>query len=146
MGDPSPGGTEVLTVSELCGRLRDLVRALPQPVHVRGEVRDLVRAPSGHAYFTLRDEGAQLACVLFPSDTEAMPGSLRDGLSSSSTRTSTSTRDADSRNSSYAGSDPMGSGTYGSRSSGRGRRSRGRGYSTVRGSGRFRDSPAASVS
>ena len=48
---------------------------------VRGEVRNLSRAPSGHAYFTIRDEGAQLACVLFRMDAEAVPFPLRDGLS-----------------------------------------------------------------
>ncbi|MEK6851304.1 MAG: exodeoxyribonuclease VII large subunit, partial [Candidatus Thermoplasmatota archaeon] len=72
-------GLHVLTVSELCARLREVVREQPQPVYVRGEVRDLSRAPSGHAYFTLRDEGAQLACVLFRSDADAMPAPLRDG-------------------------------------------------------------------
>ena len=66
----------VLSVSELCARLRELMRAQPQPVHVGGEVRDLVWAPSGHAYFTLRDGGAQLACVLFRADTAS---GLRDG-------------------------------------------------------------------
>ncbi len=72
-------GPEVLTVTELCDRLRDLIRAQPQPVFVRGEVRDLTRAASGHAYFTLRDEGAQLACVLFRSEVDPR-SSLRDGL------------------------------------------------------------------
>jgi exodeoxyribonuclease VII large subunit len=76
-----PEGPDVLTVTELCGRLRALVRDQPQPVFVRGEVRDLIRAPSGHAYFTIRDEGAQLACVLFRGDAEALAASLQDGRS-----------------------------------------------------------------
>ena len=75
---PVVEGLQVLTVSELCERLREVVRAQPQPVHVGGEVRDLTRAPSGHAYFNLRDDGAQLACVLFRADADAAPG-LRDG-------------------------------------------------------------------
>ena len=75
---PADEALHVLTVSELCERLREVVRAQPQPVHVGGEVRDLARAPSGHAYFTLRDDGAQLACVLFRADADAAPG-LRDG-------------------------------------------------------------------
>ena len=74
-------GPDVLTVTELCERLRDIVRAQPQPVLVRGEVRDFSRAPSGHAYFTLRDEGAQLACVLFRADGDASAAPIRDGLS-----------------------------------------------------------------
>lgn len=76
----APDGPEVLSVTELCERLRAVVRSLPGPVYVRGEVRDLVRPPSGHTYFTIRDEGAQLACVLFRADaidTDA----VRDGLS-----------------------------------------------------------------
>ena len=75
-----PDGAEVLTVTELCGLLRAIVRAQPQPVLVRGEVRDLFHAPSGHAYFTLRDEGGQLACVLFRSDGDSLSAPLRDGL------------------------------------------------------------------
>jgi exodeoxyribonuclease VII large subunit len=78
---PAPEGPHVLTVSELCARLREVVRGQPQPVLVRGEVRDLSRAPSGHAYFTLRDEGAQLACVLFRADADGLASPLRDGLS-----------------------------------------------------------------
>ena len=75
---PADEGLHVLTVSELCERLREVVRRQPQPVHVGGEVRDLTRAPSGHAYFTLRDDGAQLACVLFRADAAAA-SDLRDG-------------------------------------------------------------------
>lgn len=73
-------GPEVLTVSELCDRLRAVVRSLPGPVHVYGEVRDLVRPPSGHTYFTIRDEGAQITCVLFRADA-ADRSAVRDGLS-----------------------------------------------------------------
>src|SRR5207249_6993802 len=75
-------GPGALTVSELCERLRDVVRAQPQPVLVRGEVRDLTRASSGHAYFSLRDDRAQLSCVLFRGDVDAPSAApLRDGAS-----------------------------------------------------------------
>ena len=58
---------ETLTVSELNRIARQaLERALPL-CWVAGEVSNLTRAASGHIYFTLKDEGAQVRCVMFRS-------------------------------------------------------------------------------
>src|SRR5690242_12303121 len=32
---------------------------------IRGEISDLSRSASGHVYFSLKDDGSQVACVLF---------------------------------------------------------------------------------
>lgn len=60
-------GPRVLSLSELAQYLNGLFDADPvlQSVWLRGEVSNCKRAPSGHWYFTLRDEFAQLPCVLF---------------------------------------------------------------------------------
>jgi len=55
----------VLTVSELTGNVRHLLEERIGTVWVRGEVSNLRVQSSGHAYFTLKDPGAQLSCVLF---------------------------------------------------------------------------------
>ncbi len=71
-----------LTVSELSRLLRDTVRGNPllSKVLVRGETSDVQRASTGIVFFTLRDEEAQIACVLFRTLAEALPFDLEDGL------------------------------------------------------------------
>ncbi len=59
------GGRSVLTVSQLTERLRALVEEGFPAVWVEGEVSNFRLYASGHAYFTLKDETAQLRAVLF---------------------------------------------------------------------------------
>jgi len=58
-------GERVFTVTELAHNLKAIVEAQFGIVVVRGEVTNLRIAVSGHTYFTLSDEGAQIRCVLF---------------------------------------------------------------------------------
>jgi exodeoxyribonuclease VII large subunit len=44
-----------------------------QDLRVRGEITDLVAHASGHVYFTLKDEGARLRCVMFRQEAEGLP-------------------------------------------------------------------------
>ncbi len=70
---------EVLTVSELNRRVRaSIERALPLS-WVAGEVSNLVRAASGHVYFTLKDSNAQVRCVMFRGRAAAVPWRLENG-------------------------------------------------------------------
>lgn len=52
-----------------------LLDAVPQLQHifVRGEISNYKLYPSGHHYFTLKDEGSALKCVMF----RGMAGKLR---------------------------------------------------------------------
>ncbi len=43
-----------------------------QDVAVRGEIADFVRHSSGHVYFTLKDEFAQLRCVMFREEAASL--------------------------------------------------------------------------
>jgi exodeoxyribonuclease VII large subunit len=47
---------------------------------VRGEISNLRAQASGHVYFSLKDAGAQLSCVLFRGDAQRQSVKLRDGL------------------------------------------------------------------
>ena len=47
---------------------------------VRGELSNLSRAASGHCYFTLKDGGAQVDCVMFRSRLAALGWEPRDGM------------------------------------------------------------------
>ena len=67
------------TVSEFTRRVKALLEAGCPPCWVRGEVSNLRAQASGHVYFTLKDAGAQLACVLFRGDALRQSVAVRDG-------------------------------------------------------------------
>jgi len=55
------------TVSEISGAVKRTLEAGFGRVRVRGEITELKRYPSGHIYFSLKDEGAKLAGVVWRS-------------------------------------------------------------------------------
>lgn len=55
----------VLTVTELNRLARDVLERSFPLFWVSGEVSNLTRAASGHWYFSLKDAGAQVRCVMF---------------------------------------------------------------------------------
>jgi len=62
---PTEAVRKVLSVSELTGNIKRLLEKQVGQVAVSGEITNLRAQASGHVYFTLKDAGAQLACVLF---------------------------------------------------------------------------------
>jgi len=71
---------EVLTVSQLNARARNLLEEVFPRVWVEGELSNLARPSSGHLYFTLKDSGAQVRCALFRQHAARIRMQLRDGL------------------------------------------------------------------
>ena len=70
----------VYTVSQLTEVIKaDLESAFPL-VWVEGEISNFKRAPSGHLYFTLKDERSQLQAVMWRSDARGLRFDLKDGL------------------------------------------------------------------
>jgi exodeoxyribonuclease VII large subunit len=69
----------VVTVSQLLRSVRDTLERRFPLMWVRGEVSNLSRAPSGHCYFTLKDNGAQVDCVMFRSRLATVDWELRNG-------------------------------------------------------------------
>ena len=57
----------VYSVSQVVSYLKEILAHDPvlQDLWVTGEVANLARPASGHSYFTLRDEGTTLRCVMF---------------------------------------------------------------------------------
>ncbi|MHB1005193.1 MAG: exodeoxyribonuclease VII large subunit [Chloroflexota bacterium] len=57
----------VLSVSEVTGYLKETLEADEtfQDLWVQGEVSNFVQSQAGHLYFTLKDAGSQLRCVIF---------------------------------------------------------------------------------
>jgi exodeoxyribonuclease VII large subunit len=73
-----------LTVTEVTRRVRRLLEgdAALQDVWVQGEISNFSRPASGHLYFTLKDAGASLRCVMWKGDALRVRGlPLQDGLS-----------------------------------------------------------------
>lgn len=73
------GGTRAESVSEFTRRVRTLLERGIRPGWVRGEVSNLRIQSSGHAYFSLKDAGAQLRAVLFRGDAARQATRLREG-------------------------------------------------------------------
>ncbi len=76
----APTAPRVLTVAELARRIQHALEGGLDGVWVVGEISNFRAAPSGHYYFTLKDEEAQLAAVLFRSAAARIRFRPSDGL------------------------------------------------------------------
>lgn len=73
------GTNDAISVSALIGRAKiALERALPL-CWVNGEISGFKRAASGHCYFDLKDDAAQIACVLYRNRAALVGFELKDG-------------------------------------------------------------------
>lgn len=75
--DAAPPAGRVLSVRELTAKIKLLLDNHPdlREVVVRGELSNFKNHPSGHLYFTIKDEAAALRCVMFRSRREVcFPG------------------------------------------------------------------------
>lgn len=79
-GAVAESGPKVYGVSELTGVIKGLLKPFDK-IYVEGELSGWKVYSSGHAYFTLKDEGAQLSCVMFASSIARCKAAarLRDG-------------------------------------------------------------------
>jgi len=71
---------KIYSVSELTLEIRDLLEKRFLDVWVSGEVTNLRAAGSGHLYFTLKDEKAQLRAVCFRNQARYLKFKPQDGL------------------------------------------------------------------
>src|ERR1039457_2225097 len=70
---------KVLTVTELTWQIKRLLEKQVGEIWVTGEVTNLRSLTSGHNYFTLKDAGSQLNCVLFQGEAQVDRALLQDG-------------------------------------------------------------------
>ena len=77
----SSGVEKICSVSQINQYIKNLfVRDyLLSRVQVQGEISNLKYHSSGHIYFTLKDEAAQISCVMFASYTRGMTFRLEEG-------------------------------------------------------------------
>lgn len=70
---------KVLTVAELTRAIRGTLETKFGAVWVQGEISNYKLHPSGHQYFTLKDQRAQISCVIFRNTLPPFPQPLSDG-------------------------------------------------------------------
>jgi len=70
------------TVTEVTRYLRQLLEAddILQDAWVQGEISNLARPSSGHIYFSLKDSGATLRCVMWRNAASRLEMNLKDGM------------------------------------------------------------------
>jgi len=78
--DASPEKETVLSVVELTEGLSALVEKHYGDLQVEGELSNFKRAASGHCYFTLKDDDAQIRCVMWRYLTQHIYFEPEDGL------------------------------------------------------------------
>ncbi len=70
----------VWSVSQVNRAVRALLESSVDALWVGGEVTNWKRARSGHCYFTLKDDKAQLRCVMWRQDAQALPTDPDEGM------------------------------------------------------------------
>ncbi|NVO00480.1 MAG: exodeoxyribonuclease VII large subunit [Geobacteraceae bacterium] len=71
---------KIITVSQLTALVREVLEDNFEHLWVEGEISNLATPSSGHIYFTLKDSGATVRCVMFKSSVRAMKFRMNDGM------------------------------------------------------------------
>jgi exodeoxyribonuclease VII large subunit len=80
LADVAPGdNSPPLTVSELSGDLKRLIETAFDRVRVRGEISGFKHHASGHCYFTLKDDAANIDAVIWRGSVGALAFKPEDG-------------------------------------------------------------------
>ncbi len=72
--------SRIVSVSEFTEQIKQVLENSVSEVWIRGEVSNLRRQSSGHLYFTLKDQGAQISGVVFRGDAVKQSVQLKDGM------------------------------------------------------------------
>ena len=75
-----PEAARIWSVAALVRAFTDTLSARFNPVEVKGEITNFTRASSGHCYFSLKDQGAQLRCAMFLRSAMLVDFDLHDGV------------------------------------------------------------------
>ena len=81
--DPAPNPApqrEIFTISRLNREAKFLLERTLGAVWLEGEISNLSRPGSGHWYFSLKDEAAQVRCAMFRQRNLAIRFPVRDGM------------------------------------------------------------------
>ena len=71
---------QVYTISQLNSTARQLLEDNFPPILVEGEISNLARPSSGHIYFSLKDEFAQVRCAMFRNQNHGLDFTPENGM------------------------------------------------------------------
>jgi len=78
--DEASSGKQVLSVTQLTAQLKGVVEQEFSAIWVAGEISNFSRPQSGHCYFTLKDDNAQLRGVIWRGTATKLKFDVHDGL------------------------------------------------------------------
>ena len=70
---------KILSISELNKTVKGLLETEFSFIYVEGEISNFSRPSSGHWYFTLKDEKAQIRCAMFRNQNRSVPFEPKNG-------------------------------------------------------------------
>jgi exodeoxyribonuclease VII large subunit len=70
----------IYTVSELTQNIKSILENTFTQIWIEGEVSGISRIPTGTTFFSLKDAGSLIKCVIFPSNLSALKFEIKDGL------------------------------------------------------------------
>ena len=79
MAQQIPFAFDIPTVSELTDKIKQVLESNFRDILVEGEISNVTQSRNGHYYFTVKDDDAQLPCVIWRSTAQRLDVDLRDG-------------------------------------------------------------------
>ena len=67
------------TVTQINNNIDNLINKNFVNIYIEGEISSMKISPSGHVYFTLKDESSELSCVMFKNDYNQSTAKLKTG-------------------------------------------------------------------
>ncbi len=71
---------EIFTVTQFNTLVRDLLEINFTDISIEGEISNYRKYPSGHHYFTLKDESSEIGCVMFAGQALRLDFAPEDGM------------------------------------------------------------------
>lgn len=79
MKNQIPFSFDVPTVTEITEKIKGLLEHNFRDILVEGEISNVNQSRNGHYYFTVKDDSAQLPCVIWRSTAQRIDVDIRDG-------------------------------------------------------------------
>jgi exodeoxyribonuclease VII large subunit len=69
----------ILTVSQITSAIKNLLERSYRSISIKGEISNFKKQSSGHLYFSLKDENAQIFCAMFKNSANSLNTLPKDG-------------------------------------------------------------------